>query len=185
MNVYDFDKTIYDGDSTRDFILYAYLRKPSLLKQCPKQLWAFVKWRLLKRSTKTQFKEVLFSLFAEIEDMDRYISDFWKKHEGNLKAFYLAQKREDDLIISASPEFLLKPICDKLSVELIGSRVDKYSGIYTGENCFGEEKVTRFDEAGYQREAIEAFYSDSYSDTPLAELAKEAFLVKGEVCYPW
>lgn len=184
MNVYDFDKTIYHGDSTRDFIIYAYLRKPSLLKHCPKQLYAYLKWQL-GFSTKTAFKETLFGFFASIDDIDRYLGDFWKKHEKNLKAYYLAQKCEDDLIISASPEFLLKPICDKLKIKLIASRVDKFTGQYTGENCFGEEKVLRFDEAGYQREDVEAFYSDSYSDTPLAELAKEAFLVKGEVCYPW
>lgn len=184
MNVYDFDKTIYDGDSTKDFIIYAYLRQPSLLKHFPKQGLAYLKWQLGKQ-TKTEFKETLFGFFASIEDIDRFISDFWKRNETKLKAFYLAQKRDDDLIISASPEFLLEPICQKLGIRLIASRVDKYTGHYTGENCFGDEKVIRFDLAGYHREAVEAFYSDSYSDSPLAELAEKAYLVKGEVCYPW
>ena len=30
MNVYDFDKTIYDGDSTTDFIAWCIRRRPSL-----------------------------------------------------------------------------------------------------------------------------------------------------------
>lgn len=32
---------------------------------------------------------------------------------------------------------------------------------------------------------IDEFYSDSHSDDPLARLAKQAFLVKGEKLTPW
>ena len=32
---------------------------------------------------------------------------------------------------------------------------------------------------------IDEFYSDSYSDQPLADLAKRAFLVRGEDVLPW
>ena len=37
MNVYDFDGTIYDGDSTVDFFLHALKRNPSVLLHLPKQ----------------------------------------------------------------------------------------------------------------------------------------------------
>lgn len=42
MNVYDFDGTIYNGDSTIDFFLYALKRNPSVLRYLPKQVWGFV-----------------------------------------------------------------------------------------------------------------------------------------------
>ena len=109
MNVYDFDKTIYDGDSTQDFIIYAFLRDFSLLRYIPKQAYAFIAWKLGMK-TKTQFKESLFSMFLGIDDIDRWVNDFWAKKKIKLKLFYFKQKREDDLIISASPEFLLTPI---------------------------------------------------------------------------
>ena len=32
MNVYDFDETIYDGDSTRDFYFYTLKNNKSVLK---------------------------------------------------------------------------------------------------------------------------------------------------------
>ncbi|MBF1089242.1 MAG: haloacid dehalogenase-like hydrolase, partial [Solobacterium sp.] len=32
---------------------------------------------------------------------------------------------------------------------------------------------------------IENFYSDSYSDTPLARIAENAYLVKGDNLLPW
>ena len=37
IDVYDFDGTIYDGDSTVDFWLYCLRRKPSLLRFLPHQ----------------------------------------------------------------------------------------------------------------------------------------------------
>ena len=184
MNVYDFDETIYDGDSTRDFIIYLFLRDFSLVKFLPKQFLAFLSWQRGK-ITKTEFKEKLFSMFSGVEDIDRYLHDFWQKKQANIKSFYLLQKREDDLIISASPEFLLLPICNKLGISLIASRVDKFTGKYEGENCFGEEKVARFLEQGYDVAEIDAFYSDSYSDSPLADLAKVAYLVDNEIIKPW
>ncbi len=45
-------------------------------------------------------------------------------------------RKEDDVIISASPEFLLRPICNRLGIRhLIASRVDARSGAYDGQNC--------------------------------------------------
>ena len=38
MNLYDFDETIYDGDSTRDFVLYCYKNYPRTLAYLPRQL---------------------------------------------------------------------------------------------------------------------------------------------------
>ena len=32
---------------------------------------------------------------------------------------------------------------------------------------------------------VEEFYSDSYSDTPMAELAEHAYLVKGDTLREW
>ena len=37
----------------------------------------------------------------------------------------------------------------------------------------------------YPNTQIDKFYSDSLSDTPLAELARAAFLVKGSQILPW
>jgi len=103
---------------------------------------------------------------------------FWSGQIALIKAWYLEQKREDDLIISASPEFLLMPVCRELGVTLIASQVDPRTGRYDGKNCHDEEKVRRMKEA-YPEVEIDRFYSDSRADTPLAKLAKQAFLVKG------
>ncbi|MBR6523011.1 MAG: haloacid dehalogenase-like hydrolase [Clostridia bacterium] len=177
MNVYDFDETIYHGDSTRDFYFFCLKNYPQVAKYLPMQGWYAI-WFGLKVMPKTQFKEKFYSFLKTIPDIDGAVEVFWRSHEKNLKEWYIAQKKDDDLIISASPEFLLAPICGKLGIKVIASRVDKKSGKTEGENCWGEEKVKRFNAAGGGE--IDEFYSDSYSDTPLALLAKKAFLVKGD-----
>ena len=89
------------------------------------------------------------------------------------------------MVISASPEFLIRPACAALGIErVLGSPVDKRTGRFSGPNCHGAEKVKRF-RAAFPGGEIDEFFSDSYSDQPLADLAKRAFLVRGNALLPW
>ena len=186
MNVYDFDKTIYRRDSSTDFILYLYRKQPALLRFVPRQLGAALSHYLFRRISKTQMKERFFSLFAALGGAERFVPGFWASHKKKLYAWYPAQHRADDVIASASPRFLLEPLCQELGVScLIASEVDPGDGRFTGLNCHGEEKLRRFRER-FPEETIDRFYSDSRSDTPLAKEAREAFLVSpGGVLRPW
>lgn len=185
MNVYDFDETIYDGDSTRDFSLFLIRKQPALLRYLPRQLIAFIQYSS-GHLTKTQFKESYYSMFKSVRNMDDRLNAFWNQHEKNIKPFYFELQQPDDLIISASPTFLLEPMMKRLGItHLIASEVDATCGLYSGENCYGGEKVHRFLASGYDPEAVEAFYSDSCSDFPLAELATEAYIVQGNRIGPW
>ncbi len=117
--------------------------------------------------------------------MDKALADFWEKNIHKVKAFYKTQQKDDDVIISASPEFFLEPACKRLGIRhLIASPVDAKTGKHTGENCHGEEKVRRF-RALFPDATVEEFYSDSYSDTPMAKLAEKAYLVKGDKITEW
>lgn len=184
MNVYDFDKTIYNGDSTADFYLFSLGRHKRILLLAPTLLGAALRFYLFKKGTKTQFKEVMYR-FLQHCDTERDVADFWQKNACKIKRYYLEQQQPDDVIISASPVFLLAPICKQLGIRhLIASEVDAHTGRCTGENCHGAEKVRRFREQ-FGNAVIDAFYSDSHSDDPMAAIAQKAFLVKGEACTPW
>ena len=88
-------------------------------------------------------------------------------------------------MISASPEFLIAPICRRLGIgTAMGSPVDIRTGRFSGPNCHGAEKVRRF-RARFPEGRIDEFFSDSYSDAPLARMAKRSWLVKGERLAPW
>ena len=121
---------------------------------------------------------------SKIEDIEGAVLDFWKVNQKKIKKFYLDMKEDSDIIISASPEFLLAPICKQLGVTLMGTRVDNRTGLFDGENCHGEEKVRRLYEV-YPDAEVDEFYSDMYCDTPLARLAKRAYIVKGNKISPW
>ncbi|MGN0517821.1 MAG: HAD-IB family phosphatase [Acutalibacteraceae bacterium] len=183
MNVYDFDKTIYINDSTTDFYFFCLKRHPKILKYLPSLAVAGIKY-LCKKCSKTQMKQTLYK-FLNCIDAEEEAEIFWQKHITGIKKWYLEHKKDDDLIISASPVFLLKPICRKLNVShLIASDVDPKTGKYYGENCHGEEKVRKMYE-NYGKIVPDEFFSDSFIDTPLAVLAKKSFMVKGEQLFDW
>jgi len=177
INVYDFDHTIYDGDASVDFILYCMLRHPRTWKYFPSQGIAIMKY-LLDDMSRKEIKQVAFAFLRDIPDVENLVRRFWDSHEHKIKPWYLAQKQTTDLIISASPEFLLKPIAEKLGIATpIATVMDPQTGKINGENCRAKEKVTRF-KAAYPSAHITACYSDSLSDTPLLELADNAYIVK-------
>lgn len=183
MNVYDFDGTIYAGDSTIDFFLFALKTKPSLIRFLPKQIIGFFRYSL-RLINKTQLKEYFFSFLSAI-DADALLESFWSKNHNKIYNWYLQQQESDDIIISASPEFLLTPICQRLGIKnLIASKVDPRSGRFLGENCRGQEKVRRLEEER-RITHINRFYSDSRSDLPLAKIAKEAFFVEKGTAHIW
>ncbi len=184
MNAYDFDKTIYDGDSTADFYMFCLKKHKSIILLAPSLLCAFFRFYVFRRGTKTEFKEKMYRFLTKC-NTEKDVAEFWEKSCGKIKDFYIKQKKSDDVIISASPEFLLAPICKKLEIKhLIASKVDSKSGKYSGVNCHGKEKVRRFYEEFSDGE-IDKFYSDSFSDTPMAEISKKAFLVNGNKITEW
>ena len=187
MNVYDFDKTIYDGDSTLDFYFFSLKKNPMLIRFIPIQIIAFIKY-MFGICTKLQFKEKFYSFLNGVSDVDAMVDLFWNRNQDKIKSWYLESKEESDVIISASPEFLLIPICRRIGIKhLIASEVNKKTGICEGENCYGEEKVLRFKKYFSNNKAIEInkFYSYSLSDAPISLLAEKRYIVSGNDIINW
>lgn len=184
MNIYDFDKTIYDGDSTLDFYFFCLKKHPKLIFHIPIQIFGALLY-LVGIYNKVRFKEAFYTFLNSLNNVDSLIENFWKSHEFKIKDWYMKKKQSEDLIISASPEFLLKPICNQLKVNgLIASKVDKHTGKYDGDNCYGENKVKRLNDE-IQEYVINEFYSDSLSDEPLAKLAMKSYFVDGNNISSW
>ena len=156
MNVYDFDKTIYNGDSTLDFYIFSIKKNLLLLRYFHKQFSGIILYHL-KIINKEKYKEFFFSFLNGIKNIDDEIKKFWGKNEKKIKNWYSNQKNEKDVVISASPEWLLKPITDKLEINLIATKVDKKTGKFDSLNCYGNEKVKRFKEK-FPNGEIENFY---------------------------
>ena len=178
IDVYDFDGTIYDGDSTVDFFFFTLFRNPRMIVKLPVIFW-YACLYLLHIVPLQTFKSHFFSFVTKIKDIDQEIELFWKKKEKKINTYFLENMKEKKTtyVISASPEFLLKPFLNKWkNISVIASVVDKKTGVYTGKNCKGEEKIKRLDQKVKKYE-IEHFYSDSLHDLPLANISKKSYFV--------
>jgi phosphoserine phosphatase len=178
MNVYDFDHTIYRGDSSLDFFFFVLRKRPYVALLMPLQIWGILLY-LFRQISKETMKEYFFR-FIRFIPVEVMVEQFWKKNVRKIKPWYIRQKQDKDVIISASPDFLLEPAVKAyLNCTVIASKIDPKTGVYNGKNCYGEEKTRRF-RALYADEKIDNFFSDDYADMPLMRIAEHAFLVKKE-----
>ena len=176
INAYDFDETIYDGDSSVDFYFYCLKRNKKVLLSIPTQAWGSILYAL-KLVDKTRFKEHVFAFLKHIKNVDEYVEDFWKGHEKNIKDWYRKQQEKTDVIISASPEFLLKPLEKKEHFTVIATKVNKKTGHFDSKNCHDVEKIRRYEEL--YKKKIKKFYTDSIkADWPMLDYAEEGYIVK-------
>ncbi len=182
-DLYDFDGTIYDGDSGIDFVKFAIKKHPSFIFGILGSLGIVILYKLGLR-TKEQMKTRLFSFFKKIDDMDTFVKEFWEKHEHKIKSFWIEKKNHNkDVIISASAVFWLKPIADKYKVcALVATDIDPKTGEVIGANCHGKEKVRRFYEE-FPKGIVSKMYTDSVADLPLIEEAKNGYMIKRDKIY--
>lgn len=178
MNIYDFDNTIYDGNTNVDLILYSFIRHPfkvskSLLLTFP----LFIGYKL-KKVTFIKLKETMLSFLFKIDNSDDYLDCFVDKKMKNIKKWYLDNKKDNDTVMSASYEIWILKFCKKLNIKnVISTKTDK-NGKIIGKNCKGEEKVRRFKEM-FNDIKVDNAYSDSIKeDKPMFDIANNAYIVK-------
>lgn len=185
MNVYDFDQTVFNPDCSFCFFLYSLRHHPRAVSTAlPVAFWQLLLFLKNGKKDAKKLKEALFSYLNRIDDVLGLVDSFWEENFSRIEPWYLEQKRDDDLIISASPAFLLEPAAEKLGVRLLATPMNPYTGKIHGKNCHDQEKLRRFREK-YAEAAVEEFYSDSLSDAPMAEIAHRAFLVVGTERKVW
>ena len=73
----------------------------------------------------------MFSYLTMIDDFDIQIEHYWDKCENRISDWYLAQKRPDDLIISASPDCVIGPIAKRLGVKYMATEYNREYGVFT------------------------------------------------------
>lgn len=177
MYVYDFDNTIYDGDSSLDFYKFCFKKNKKVIKYLPNQILYMLLYAVGKKS-KEEFKEAYFSFLKEFNDISVIVNEFWKKNKHKLKKFYLKRNHNNDVIISASPQFLLEPICNELKIKkLLATEVNQTNGQFQGPNCYGIQKVKRYRKE-YKNTIINEFYTDSLSDLPMINISEKSYIVK-------
>ena len=176
MNGYDFDKTILKGNSVRRFSLFCYVRLPYLWLLLPELLLAVILYGL-RIIRKEGFLRMLEFFIVFVPRRQKFVERFWDKNFKHVQQWYLDSKRPDDVVVSASPDFLIDEICSRLNVVSIASKTGK-RGQVVGKHCYGAHKVEMF-RARFGETKLESFYSDSMTDAPMFQLAQRGYLVKG------
>lgn len=185
MNVYDFDGTIFPKDCSIGFCIWCMNRHPKLwFTFAPKAIRNLIRRKRGKIPEYLMQRE-LFRYLTLIDDFDKQIERYWDKNEKKIAAWYLAQKKDDDLIISASPTCIIEPIAKRLGVNYMATEYDREFGVFLNNMMYAKEKARYILDHGFPM--IENFYSDSLADTPLALCAEKAHLVtkKASVVTDW
>ena len=193
--VYDFDKTIYSGESGTNFFTY-YLKKYPLkailfgLTYLKEVLLYLVKITNLKR-----LKERFF-IFLEShsnEEIEKIVDGFWKEYGKKMYSWTRKEleenKKEADMVIvtSATPLFLLERLIPEMGYDLVfgtefqGDGNEKFVAEIKGENNKGMEKVKKLDRWAKENDIeyeIIKFYSDSLADKPLYDIADKKYWIK-------
>lgn len=182
MNVYDFDNTIYKGESGVDLFLYFLKRDPKLITALPWAISCIAKYKATQMTLDDvldKYAGVIEGYAAKIDDIEGNVTKFWDKNIKKIKPFYFEQRQDDDIIISACVDVVLEEICQRIGIKnYVGSEVDLDKRKLINF-CYRENKVKVFKEKFPDAE-IDNFYTDSYNDQPMIDLAKNAYLVKGD-----
>lgn len=180
MKVFDFDNTLYRGESAVDFVLFMIRCNRKILFWLPKIFWNLLKYKLClikKDNIEAQIDRFLQSCLPEQDVLLPLVRQFWRTHLHKLDTGMTAKVMPEDVIVTAGPDFLLRVLQKKLgTTHLLCSEVDlkQKKVIYLN---FADHKVRRYRET-YGETAIDAFFTDSYNDRAMMDCAKRVYLVK-------
>jgi Haloacid Dehalogenase superfamily, subfamily IB, phosphoserine phosphatase-like len=176
--LFDFDNTIYQGDSINQLLKYYILHHPFSIFYLVRSLVLYIGYKLKINS----FIALKSSLLFPIDKMsDKELECFYQ--ENIIPRYYLhvvdelKRKKEEGykvIICTASCEAYMKyhqlPIDCLIATQTRGSQI-------IGKNCKNEHKVTLINQylkdKNYEIDFDHSYaYSDSYSDMPMLNMVK-------------
>ncbi len=183
VKVFDFDNTIYRGESSVDFSFYMIRHNRKILRYIPTILLSLAGYKLVVLK-KERLESIINNFFAGVlegaESPLDFVKPFWDAHIHKLNRKILQLIEPEDVIISASPIFLLDGIREHLNTDrIIGTEVDLAQKKITWFN-FGDNKVKRY-RTIYGDQKIDAFYTDSQNDKELMRVSREVYIVKNGI----
>lgn len=180
-DLYDYDGTLCPGDTGSAFWLYCLLRRPYIVVFIPIQIVGILCYLFGRNGRIARHTSVY--CFLRAVNGQKLAQRFAEKRVRKTFPYFIQRGSTRPVVVcSASPEFLLRPICDKLGVaHLVATRYDPATGVLHGKTCKEDEKVRRLREE-LPDVTYEAVYSDSLRhDAPILRLGKTAYhVVRGK-----
>ena len=211
MRVFDFDGTIYKGESLFDLYLFSVRYEPRVLKYIAPVAQCGIRYKTGHAELRTMERKLGRIIPRYLQDIDsskrvarlcgsnpvangsvearrrsrrglhaglNALSEaFWNRKFHKIKAWY--QPQPDDVIVTASFDLTVGEACRRLGIRhLIASTIDPETLEISHLN-FRTNKAKRFREIYGPDAVIDEFYTDSYHDQSMIDLARTAYLVKG------
>lgn len=180
MNIYDFDNTIYDGESLFDFYIFCLKKDFKFIKYLKAAVVNLIKYKMCIITIDKLMvlcSKYVYDFLTDIGDMDTAVKEFWDKYEHKIKPWYFEYKKEDDIIVSANFNIFLEEILNRIDIHnYISSEVDPINKEVT-QLCFRSNKVALYQQK-YPNAEIDNFFTDSKNDMPMINISKNAYLVK-------
>lgn len=191
--VFDFDHTLYDGDSGSH--LFAWLIRRSVWRSALALLIApiaapMIAFMRTRRAGISAFVWVGSLGVHSIEQFNRLIDEYVLAHKQAIDARVLPiafrvlkqhiEAGDDVVIATGAPPELASAIfkfVENTPLPVIGTvMVPFMGGMVAGQHCHYKNKMVMIRAAGYKRE-IDCAYSDSRADLPLLQAAKSPVVV--------
>ncbi|GAD19751.1 HAD family hydrolase [Helicobacter fennelliae] len=185
MNIafFDFDGTITKQDSLFLFVCFAVGRKRLYLGLLSK-FWVLLGYMCGLYSNTYAKQELMRYFFGGLKQSDflALCEAFLPTLESILKSSAIKRiqwhknRGDEVVVVSASFEAYLLPLCKKLGVACIGTKLESKNGILSGniagENCYGSQKAIRI-KAKYNLAQYTKIYAygDTKGDTQMLLLA--------------
>lgn len=186
--LFDFDGTLYLHDSFTGFIFYA-LRKRHIVKR-GLQILPWIQAYYLKLYPAHRMRPKLYaSMFkdSDAEEILQLAQDYAQKLILKLNPKLLEQLIQHQelghevVLVSASLDLYLKPVCSYLNIDLICSEVEikagKTTGFYQTPDCSNQQKKSRILEKYKLQDYAEIYaYGNSEEDEEMLSLAHQRYL---------
>ncbi len=181
--VFDFDQTLINVNSFTKWV--AFLLSKSFesgdYKLFYKVSILIFRRKIIKTLSHQNFKKALIELDVKQDYYELFVVELreYINQEVLNQLIELNQKKYKIAISSAAPEKYLKEFIKKYipvkEILVIGTLVE--SNVLNDN--FGERKVVNLVKKGFlnPKEEFDILFTDSYDDFPLAELAKEIYLI--------
>lgn len=175
VDIYDFDKTVVPFDSALKYWGFCMLHCPWILILFPLQfIWGVL---MLTRIISVETCKRWCFCFIKLIDNEKTVKRYWDKYEKAVFEWFKPENRpRTTVLISASPDFLIEEIANRLKVDYcICTKHNRKNGVMEGSVCRKEEKIRRF-----RAELPDAVVADVYSDNVRSD--KYIFSL-GERCF--
>lgn len=179
MRVFDFDNTIYNGESVFDFYLFSIRYNPAVAKYVPIVVFNLIKYKLGKttmQDLEDAVKKYASYYLNAFDNKEEIICAFWDKHIINIKKWYKPQP--DDVIITASFNMIMDEVCKRLGVKSCICSIVNRDTMQVEYLNFRDNKRKTFVEL-YKNKTVDEFYTDNMVDKPMIDIAQKAYFVKG------